>query len=396
MISNRVQLVEASPTMKVSAKAIELREKGIDVVNLSVGEPDFPTPRNVKEAAIKALENNFTKYTINAGLTELRKAIAAKLERENNLEYGLNEIIVTSGAKQALFNAVLSVVNPGDEVIVPSPYWVSYPNMVLLAGGKQVIIQTDEGTNFKINAEKLKTAITPKTKALILCNPSNPTGAAYSKSELEEIAEVSLQNDFIVISDEIYEKLTYGNFEFYSFPSLDERLKERTVLVNGVSKAYSMTGWRLGYAAASAEIIGAMNKIQSHSTSNASSISQYAAIEALNGEQSEVEKMRVEFEKRRNYLFEELNKIEGFNCLLPDGAFYLFPNVKKLLGKKNGNVAIENSLDLSLYLLDEARVAVVPGSAFGAEGYLRLSYATSTENLQEAVRRIKSAVAKLN
>ncbi len=395
MISERVQLVEASPTMKVSAKAIQMRERGIDVVNLSVGEPDFPTPQNIKNAAIKAIENNFTKYTINAGLTELRKAIAVKLKNENKLNYEINEVIVTSGAKQAIFNAILSVVNPGDEVIIPAPYWVSYPNMVALAGGKPVIVQTDESTNFKIDARKLEEALSERTKVLILCNPSNPTGAAYSGEELESIAEVVLRNNFLVISDEIYEKLTYGNFKFFSFPSLNKKLKEKTVLINGVSKAYSMTGWRLGYAAAPVEIIGAMNKIQSHSTSNASTISQYAAIEALKGSQTEVEKMRREFEKRRDFLFERLNQIDGFNSVLPDGAFYLFPNIKKLLGRSFEGKRIEKSLELSLYLLDEARVALVPGSAFGAEGYLRVSYATSMENLNEAVKRIKSAVEKL-
>jgi len=395
MISNRVQLVEASPTMKVSAKAIEMKEKGIAVVNLSVGEPDFPTPQNIKNAAIKALENNFTKYTINAGLTQLRLAISEKLRRENNLNYRIDEIIVTNGAKQALFNAILSIINPGDEVIIPSPYWVSYPNMVKLAGGKPVILPTDDKTNFKITAEMLEEKISSGVKALILCNPSNPTGAAYSYDELKKISEVVLKHEFIVIADEIYEKLIYGNYRFFSFASLDKELKKRTILVNGVSKAYAMTGWRLGYAAAPAEIIGAMNKIQSHSTSNASSISQYAALEALTGNQKAVEEMRVEFEKRRDFLFEKLNGINGINCVLPEGAFYLFPNVQGLLGTTFKGKEINTSMDLSLYLLEEAKVAVVPGSAFGAEGYLRISYATSLENLKEAVTRIKAAVENL-
>lgn len=395
-VSKRIERVIASQTMKISAKAIELRAEGKDVINLSVGEPDFPTPENIKNAAIKAIGDNHTTYTINAGIKELRNAIAAKLKNDNGLDYSLEEIIVSNGAKHSLFNVIQVLVNPGDEVIVPAPYWVSYPNMVALADGIPVVIDTTEATEFKITPEQLEEAVSSKTKALILCNPSNPTGSAYSKKELTALIEVVKNHDFYIISDEIYEKLVYDNFSFMSFGTLAPELRKRTIIVNGVSKAYAMTGWRIGYTAAEKEIIAGINKIQSHSTSNASSISQYAALEALTGPQEEVEKMKVEFEKRRDFFHKEINSIEGIVCPKPEGAFYLFPNISAYFNKSNGSRTIKDSFDLAMYLIDEALTACVPGSAFGAEGYMRMSYATSMENLEKAVRRIKEALAKLN
>ncbi len=363
--SKRLSYIGVSPTMKVSAKAKELKAKGIDIIDLSVGEPDFPTPENIKEAAKKAIDNNRTKYTVNTGLPELRKAISEKLKRDNNLNYEINEIVVSSGAKQSLFNTILSVLYVGDEMIIPAPYWVSYPHMVSVAQGESVIIDTTEENGFKATARQIEEAITPYTKALLLCNPSNPTGSAYTKKELEEIAEVIEDKEIYVIADEIYEKLVYGNYEFTSFASLSEKIKQKTIVINGVSKAYSMTGWRIGFAAGPPEVITGINKIQSHSTSNASSISQYAALEAFSGDQSAVEKMSAEFEKRLEFFHKELTAIDGISCYKPQGAFYLFPNIQHYLGKSVNGSQINSSVDLAMYLLENANVAVVPGSAFG-------------------------------
>lgn len=394
-VSSRINKVSASQTMKISAKAIELRSEGKDVINLSVGEPDFTTPANIKKAAIDAINRGETKYTVNAGIKELRQAISDKLKRENNLNYALDEIIVSNGAKHSLYNAIQVIIDEGDEVIIPAPYWVSYPNMVSLAGGKAVVINTTEETGFRITPDQLEKAISPKTKALILCNPSNPTGAAYPVEELEKLLEVIRKYDFYVISDEIYEKLVYDEFAFKSFPAIAPELRERIILVNGVSKAYAMTGWRIGFTAAPKEIIAGINKIQSHSTSNASSISQYAALEALTGPQDALKEMKKYFEERRNFFYTAIGNIDGFICPKPEGAFYLFPNVKDVFGKSNGDRKINDSFDLAMYLIDEALVATVPGSAFGAEGYLRLSYALSLESLKEAAARIKDAILKL-
>ncbi len=394
-VSKRVNKIGVSPTMRVAAEAKEMKARGENVIDFSVGEPDFPTPKHIKDAAIKAIEENQTKYTVNAGTPELRIAIANKLKRDHNLDYGINEIIVSSGAKQSVFNAVQTTVHVDDEVIIPAPYWVSYPEMVTLAHGHSIIINTTEKSGFKITPEQLKDAVTPYTRALILCNPSNPTGSAYTRNELEVLAEIIVQGNYYVIADEIYEKLLYDNFEFVSFASLSEELKKKTILVNGVSKAYSMTGWRIGYAAGPDEIIKGINKIQSHSTSNASSISQYAAIEALNGPQEPVEEMRKEFEKRRNYLYDQLTSIDGITCYKPEGAFYLFPNITAYFHKSTEVMKIEHSFDLAMYLLYQSKVATVPGSSFGTEGHIRISYATSMENIKEGVERIKEALSKL-
>ena len=395
MVSEVANRINESPTMRVSALAKKMKADGENVINLSVGEPDFPTPDNIKQAAKKAIDENQTRYTINPGTVELRKAIAAKLKRDNDLDYDIKNIIVSNGAKHSVFNCILATVNKGEEVIIPAPYWVSYPDMVSIANGTSIIIDTKEGNGFKVTPEELERAITPRTKALILCNPSNPTGSAYSKDELEKVAEVCLKHNFYIISDEIYEKLTYGDYKFTSFPSLNEELKKRTLLVNGLSKAYSMTGWRIGYAAGPENVIQAINKIQSHSTSNASSISQAASLEALNGSQDAVEEMRKEFEKRRDYLYNQLTSIDGISCYKPEGAFYLFPNISAYLNKSNGETRIKDSFDFAMYILSDVKVATVPGSAFGAEGFLRLSYATSMSNLEEAVARLKESLIKL-
>ena len=395
MVADRVNEIAVSETMVISAEAKKLKTEGVDVINLSMGEPDFHTPNNIKEAGKTGIDENHTRYTINSGTVELRTAIQAKLKRENHLEYKLNEIIVSNGAKQSCYNAILATVNPGDEVIIPAPYWVSYPAMVNLAQGKAIIIDTDESNGFRITPQQLNKAITPKTKMLILCNPSNPTGSAYNKKQLEELAEVAEAADFYILADEIYEKVVYDDFIFFSFAQAAPKLRNRIILVNGISKSYAMTGWRIGYTAANEAVIEGMNKIQSHSTSHASSISQVAAIEALTGPQYVINEMFIEFRKRREFLHNELTSIKGVSCYKPEGAFYLFPNISAYLKKHSEILKIESSFDFAMHLLYEAHIAVVPGNAFGAEGYIRMSYATSMENLKEAVIRLKKALAKL-
>jgi len=395
MIADRVNQIGVSATMLVSAEAKKLKAEGVDVINLSMGEPDFPTPQNIKEAGKTGIDENHTRYTLNPGTIELRTAIAAKLKRDNHLDYKLSEIIVSSGAKQSVFNAIMAIVNPGDEVIVPAPYWVSYPPMVNLAQGKSVVIPTDETNGFKITPDQLINSLTPNTKALILCNPSNPTGSAYNKNELIGLAKASQKGNFYIISDEIYEKMVYDNFEFVSFATVAPELRSRIILVNGISKSYAMTGWRIGYTAANEQVTQGMNKIQSHTTSHPSSVSQVAAIEALAGPQYVVNEMIDAFKKRREYLYKELTSIEGITCYKPEGAFYLFPNISAYLHTHTKVLKVDSSFDFAMHLLVEAHIAVVPGSAFGAEGYLRISYATSMENLKEAVLRLKAALEKL-
>lgn len=395
-LSNRINSIIQSPTMKVAQQALEMKARGENIIDLTVGEPDFPTPQNIKEAAIKAINNNITKYTVNAGTIELREAITRKLKNENGLEYSPNQIIVSTGAKQSIFNAIQSIISEGDEVITSSPYYVSYPEIVKIAGGTNIILPTTEATNFKLTPEQLKNSITPKTKLFIICNPCNPTGTVYTKEELEQFVEIFEKGNFYILTDEIYEKLVYDNFQFFSIAALSEKIKSKTILINGHSKSYSMTGWRLGYAAAPQEIINAMNKFQSHVTSAASSISQAAGLEALIGPQDSVIKSRNEFEHRRNYIYSAISEINGITCCKPKGAFYLFPNVSQLFGKSYSEYKINNSTDLSIYLLAEGKVATVPGIAFGAENYLRISYSTSMNNLMEGISRIKSAVEKLS
>ena len=395
-VCKRIDKVGVSPTMKVAGEAKAMKARGEDVIDLSVGEPDFPTPQNIKDAGKRAIDEEHTKYTINAGSVALRTAIQTSLKRDHDLDYALDEIIVSSGAKQSVYNTIMATVHVDDEVIIPAPYWVSYPQMVTLAHGVPVIVNTTEESGFKITPKQLSEAITPYTRAMILCNPSNPTGSAYTKDELLEIAEIMSKHHIFVIADEIYDKLIYDDFKFTSFASLSEDSKYRTILINGVSKAYAMTGWRIGYTAAHKNVVDGINKLQSHSTSHASAISQQAAVEAFTGPQDAVEFMRQEFEKRRNYLHAELNKIEGISCNKPEGAFYLFPNISKLFHKKSDVYKIEHSFDFAMHLLKESKIAVVPGSAFGAEGFLRVSYANSMENLEKAVERIKKAVEMLS
>ena len=395
VISERIKNIGESPTMKIAAKAITMKDEGIDIVDFTVGEPDFPTPQFIKEAGKKAIETNITKYTINRGTVSLRKAIAKKLKEDNQLDYDISEIIVSNGAKQCLFNVVMSLVNEGDEVIISAPYWVSYPEMVRMAQGKPVIINAREENGFKITAEQLKSAISASTRAFILCNPCNPTGAAYSRSELEALAEVIEEEDIFVIADEIYEKLIFDQLQFVSFAALSPKMKHKTIVINGVSKAYAMTGWRIGYAAGPKEIIAAADKIQSHSTSNASSISQYATEQALSGPSFEINRMLAEFQRRRNYIMNRMQSIQGISCQNPEGAFYVFPNISGFFGKEHNGTYIRNSYGMAYYLLKEAKVSLIPGAAFGADDYMRISFATSMEKIEEGMNRITEALRKL-
>ncbi|GHT33207.1 aminotransferase [Endomicrobiia bacterium] len=392
MISKRVQSIKPSPTLATDAKAKALKQQGVDVVNFGTGEPDFDTPKNIKQAAIDSINAGFTKYCPVAGTPEIKNAIINKFKRDNSLDYTAEEIIVSSGAKHSLYNLFQSIIDPDDEVIIPAPYWVSYTDMVILVCGKPVIIQTTDKTNFKITPESVEKVLTSKTKAIIINSPSNPTGVTYSAQELKEIAKVCVKNKIFIISDDIYEKLVYDNFKFTSIAQVAPEARDFTVVINGVSKAYAMTGWRLGYAAGPKNIISAMSKVQSQSTSNASSISIKAAVEALNGTQKCVEFMRKEFEKRRDYIVGRLNKVDGITCRKPEGAFYVFPNIKTFLGKNFNGKAINTDIEFTNFLLDRAKIAVVGGSAFGAEGYIRLSYATSIENIQSGMDRLETAL----
>lgn len=391
-LSTRVQSIKPSPTLAISAKAKALKAKGVDVISFGAGEPDFDTPENIKNAAKAAIDAGFTKYCPVPGTPDLKQAIIAKFKSDNNVEYKPEEIIVSCGAKHSLFNLFQTILNPKDEIIVPAPYWVSYPDMALLAGAKAKIIKTKESNAFKVQPEQLKKAISKKTKAVVINSPSNPTGGTYTADELKELAEICVENNILIIADEIYEKLVYDGFKFTSIASLSDKIKNQAIIVNGVSKAYSMTGWRIGYAVGNKDIISSMSKIQSQSTSSATSIALKAAVEALNGPQDEVEKMRQEFEKRRDYIVKRLNKIKGIKCFKPNGAFYVFPNIKKLLGKTYGGTKIDTAAELATYLLDKAKIAVVPGEGFGAPYNVRLSYATSMKNIEEGLNRLEAAV----
>ncbi|MEE9555191.1 MAG: pyridoxal phosphate-dependent aminotransferase [candidate division Zixibacteria bacterium] len=395
MLSDRIQKVGMSPTMRISAKATAMRSEGIDVIDLSVGEPDFPTPANIGAAGKNAIDDGFTKYTNNDGILPLRKAISKKLLKDNDLKYEPDEIIVSPGAKNCIYNLCMAILNNGDEVIIPAPYWVSYPEMVRLAGGRPVIVQTIEENGFRLTPKELSAALSPSTKALILNNPCNPSGTGYTKDDLQKIADIVIEEGILVISDEIYEKLVFDGFEFVSFASLGKKIKEQTVIVNGVSKTYSMTGWRLGYAAGPKEYIMAMSIVQSHNTSNPSSISQMAALEAIAGPQHEIVRMRSEFQIRRNYMLDRLRNLQGVSCQEPKGAFYLFPNISSYFNKEYVGMQIRNSYGMSYYLLEHAHVAVVPGEAFGSEGYIRLSYSSSMKKIEAAMDRIADALERL-
>jgi len=373
--------------MAVTSKAREMRAAGRDVIGLGAGEPDFDTPDNIKEAAIEAIKRGDTKYTAVDGTPDLKKAIQVKFARENGLSYELDQITVGTGGKQVLYNAFMATVNKGDEVIIPAPYWVSYPDIILLAGGKPKIVKCDEKDDFKLTPKKLEKAISKKTKWIILNSPSNPTGSAYTKKEIEELSKVLTKYKKIyILSDDIYEHIIYDNFKFFTIAQI-KALKDRTLTMNGVSKSYSMTGWRIGYAAGPKEIIKAIAKIQSQSTSNPTSISQAAAVEALNGAQDFIQERANSFRERRDFVVNSLNDINGISCLRPEGAFYVFPSCKKLLGKKT---KLKNDKDFVEKLLEKSEVAVVQGSAFGLDGYFRISYATSMENLKKAMERIRS------
>ena len=393
IVSNSLKRIKPSPTIAVTSKAREMRAAGKDVIGLGAGEPDFDTPDNIKEAAIQAIKRGDTKYTAVDGTPALKMAIKEKFSRENNLTYELDQISVGTGGKQVLYNAFMATLNPGDEVIIPAPYWVSYPDMVLLAGGKPKIVKCSEKNEFKITPAELKKAISKKTKWLIINSPSNPTGSCYTKEEIQELSKILIKNKKVfILSDDIYEHITYDGFEFFTIAQL-KSLKDRVLTMNGVSKSYSMTGWRIGYGAGPKDIIKAMAKIQSQSTTNPSSISQAAAVEALNGTQDFIKTRSESFKERRDFVVESLNNIEGLSCLKPSGAFYVFPNCKKLLGKKT---KLKTDKDFVEKLLEKSEVAVVQGSAFGLDGYFRISYATSMDNLKKALERIKSFCESLN
>ncbi len=393
IIAERMKTIKPSPTIAVTTRARELRAAGEDVIGLGAGEPDFDTPDHIKEAAVKAIKNGETKYTAVDGTPELKEAISNKFKNDNNLEYNSSEIIVGSGGKQVLYNAFVATLNKGDEVLIPSPYWVSYPDMVLLADGIPVKLNTNSKTGFKIQPEGLEKSINKKTKWIIINSPSNPTGSAYTKSEIKDLAEVIEKHPNVnILSDDIYEKIVYDNFSFSTIASISENLKSRTLTVNGVSKAYAMTGWRIGYAGGPALMIKEMSKVQSQSTSNPSSISQAAALQALLGNQRFLIERNNAFKRRRDYVVNELNAIEGINCRSPEGAFYVFPECSMLFGKSTEDgKKIETSIDFASYLLESLGVAVVAGEAFGMDGFFRISYATSDKNLTEACKRINKA-----
>lgn len=395
-ISRRAQGIKPSPTLTITAKAKAMKAEGIDVIGFGAGEPDFDTPDHIKKAAIKALDNGFTKYTAAGGIDELKDAVIAKFKRDNGLDYDRTQILISCGGKHSLYNVAQVLFETGDEVIIPSPYWVSYPPIVTLADALPVILETTEESGFKMDLNTLKRTITKRTKALVLNSPCNPTGTTYTKGELREIANIVLEREIYVISDEIYEKIVYDGFQCVSIASFDKEIKERTIIVHGVSKTYSMTGWRIGFAAGPSSIIGAMNKVQGQSTSNPTSISQKASQEALNGPQHVVEAMVGEFQKRRNYVIDRLNSFEGVSCVKPVGAFYAFPNISTYLGKSYGGKPMRNSMDLADHLLDVARVAVIPGVSFGTEGFERLSFATSMENIKIGMDRIEKALRELD
>ena len=393
-LSDRLQRLPPLATLAMSQKSSEMKAQGIDVINMSVGEPDFNTPDHIKEAAKKAVDENYSRYSPVPGYPDLRKAIVAKLKNENNLDYSVNEILVSNGAKQSVCNTVMALVNPGDEVIIPAPYWVSYPQMVKLAGGNPVIVEAGFDQNFKMTPEQLEAAITPKTRLIILCSPSNPTGSVYSKEELAGLADVIKQHeDLFVLADEIYEHINYiGRHESIA---QFEGMKERAIIVNGVSKAYAMTGWRIGYIAAPEWIVKGCNKLQGQYTSGPCSVSQKAAEFAYVSSQECVEQMRQAFERRRNLIVELAKDIPGLEVNVPEGAFYLFPKCSSFFGKSDGTTVVKNSTDLALYLLEKGHVATVGGDAFGDPECFRMSYATSDDNIREAMRRIKESLAEL-
>jgi len=396
VLADRTKLIKPSVTLAIAAKAGKLRAEGIDVVNFSAGEPDFDTPEHIKAAAHDALRKGLTKYTDVKGIEPLRDAIAQKYQKEYGLSYRKEDVLVSCGAKHSLYNLLQAVVNPGDEVLIPAPYWVSYADMALLAGGAPKLISTDESTGFRIKPEQLQAALTPRTKVFFLNSPCNPTGATYNKDELLAIGKVLEKHQCLIFADDIYEKIIYDGFEVHNLVALCGNLRERTLIINGVSKTYAMTGWRIGYAMGASDVIAAAAKIQSQSTSNPTSIAQWAALEAVRGPQDAVAMMVHEFEKRRNVIVERLNTIAGIHCLKPEGAFYVFPNISALIGKAANGKKLTSPCDVADYLLEEAKVAGVPGEDFGSRQHIRFSYATSLQDIEKGCRRIGEAVAKLS
>ncbi|MGI6575259.1 MAG: pyridoxal phosphate-dependent aminotransferase [bacterium] len=394
-LAERVQGISPSPTLAMNTRAQEMRKKGMDVLSFTVGEPDFDTPQAIAQAGMQAIEKGFTRYTSATGIVELRQAICKKLWRDSKLEYTPEQIVVTNGGKHALFNALQVLVDVGEEVIIPAPYWVSYTEMVKMAQGVPVVVDTKEENDFKLTAEELEAAITQRTKGLIINSPSNPTGSVYDEAELAALGEVILKHQLFVISDEVYEKLVYDGVKAASIATLSPELKESTIIVNAMSKTYAMTGWRIGYSAAPQAVSKAMGSFQSHATSNPNSIAQAASLAALEGDQGTVTQMVAEFERRRNYVVKALMEIPGVTCRVPVGAFYVFPNVSAYFGREYKGQVISGSLDLAELLLVEAQVALTPGIAFGNDNYVRLSYATSMERIEEGVKRIKDFLSQI-
>ncbi len=394
-LAERLGQIKPSLTLAVDAKAKAMKKSGLDIVSFGVGEPDFDTPDHIKEAAIQAIKEGFTKYTPVSGIDELKEAVAFRFKEDLGLDYKPNEVVVTCGGKHALYNIAQALWGTGDEIIVPAPYWVSYPPMVLLAGADPIIVPTKEENGFKLTAEELSSAITPRTRAIILNSPSNPTGSVYSKTELEALGKVILEKDLMVISDDIYDKILFDHQVFYNLAMIDSRFKERTIVVNGASKTYAMTGWRIGYLAGPLAIIKAIEMVQSHSTSNPTSIAQKASVAALKGPQDSVKQMVIEFDRRRVYIADRLKALPGVKTVLPIGAFYIFPNFSNYYGRKTGDRILKNSLDLADYLLEKALIAVVPGAAFGEDGCLRFSYATSLEQIEKGMDRLEKALGEL-
>jgi aspartate aminotransferase len=393
-LASRVKEISPSPTLAITAKAKKMRKEGIDVISFGAGEPDFDTPANVKESAIAAIHEGFTKYTPASGIDELKVAVVQKLARDNGLQYAPEEVIISCGAKHSLFNICLCLFEEGDEVIIPAPYWVSYPEQIKLAGAHPVILETSESEGFQINPDLLSRLLTGKTKAVIINSPSNPTGVVYSREVLEKIAEIAVHHGIYIISDECYERIVYDGKESISIASLGDEVKSLTIVVNAVSKPYSMTGWRIGYTAGPLDLIQAMSKVQSQTTSNPTSIAQKAAVEALNGDQSSLKKMVEEFARRKSYMVSRLNEMRHISCIDPSGAFYTFPSISGILGQGSGS-SPNTSLSLSDYLLEKAHIAVVPGSAFGADHHIRLSYACSLDNIRVGLDRMEDALGWL-
>ena len=391
-ISKIASQISPSPTLALDSKYKQMKKQGIPVVGFGAGEPDFETPDNIKEAAIKAINDGFTRYTPASGTIELKQAIVDKVKRDTGLEYGIEYVVVSNGGKHSLTNVFMCILEPEDEVIIPAPFWVSYPEMVKMAGGKPVFLNTTEENNFKFTPEMLKSMITDRTRALVLNTPSNPTGMVYSSDELKEIAKIAVENNIYVVFDEIYEKLIYGDTVHTNIATLGDDIKELTIIVNGMAKAYAMTGWRIGFTVSNKTLAKAMSNMQSHATSNPNSIAQAASVEALNGEQDSVEKMRIEYEKRKSYMVERINSIDGISCKNPDGAFYIFMNMKELLGKEHYGKVINTASELCDDILEKALVALVPSEGFGIEGYARLSYATSMENIVAGLDRIEKYI----